>query len=85
MTFLDKALGGWGSTVLIGLGVAVAAPILLPAVGALVRPVAKGVVKGGLLVADSLKELAAEGSEQVSDVVAEAKAEYYSTPSAPSA
>lgn len=85
MAFLDKALGGWGSTVLIGLGVAVAAPILLPAVGAVVRPVAKGVVKGGLLVADSLKELVAEGSEQVSDVVAEAKAEYYSTPSAPSA
>ena len=85
MEFLDKALGGWGPTVLIGLGVAVAAPILLPAVGAVIRPVAKGVVKGGLFVADSLKELVAEGSEQVSDVVAEAKAEYYSTPSAPSA
>lgn len=89
MAFLDKtleSLGGWGPTVLIGLGVAVAAPVLLPAAGAVIRPVAKGVVKGGLFVADSLRELVSEGAEQVSDVVAEAKAEYYNnTPSAPSA
>ena len=86
MAFLDKTLGGWGPTVLIGIGVAVAAPVLLPAAGAIIKPVAKGVVKGGLFVVDSLKELVAEGAEQVSDVVAEAKAEYYnSTPSSPSA
>lgn len=84
MAFLDKVLNGWGSTALIGIGVAVAAPVLLPAVGAVIRPVAKGVIKGGLFVADSLRELVAEGSEQVSDVVAEAKAEYFSTPDAPS-
>jgi hypothetical protein len=39
--------------------------------------VAKGLIKGGLFVADSLKELVAEGSEQISDLVAEARAEYY--------
>ena len=85
MTFLDKALGGWGSTVLVGIGVAFAAPVLLPVVGAIIRPVAKGIIKGGLFAADSLKELVAEGAEEVSDVVAEAKAEYFSASNTPSA
>lgn len=82
---LDKALGGWGTTALVGLGVTLAAPVLLPAIGAVLRPVAKGVIKGTLFVADSIKELGAEGAEQVSDVIAEAKAEYYSISSGPSA
>jgi len=63
--------------VLIGVGVALAAPVLLPAVGAVVRPVAKGLIKGGLFVVDSTKELLAEGQERLSDLVAEARAEYY--------
>jgi hypothetical protein len=38
-----KDLGdGWGITALVGLGVIVAAPVLLPVLGAVVRPVAKG-------------------------------------------
>ena len=81
MALLDDLLSGWSSTVLIGVGVAIAAPVLLPAVGAVVRPVAKGLVKGGLFAVDSLKELVADGAEQVSDLVAEAKAEYYTSSS----
>lgn len=76
MALLDDVLSGWSSTVLIGVGVALAAPILLPAAGAIVRPVAKGLIKGGLFVADSLKELVSEGQEQLSDLVAEASSEY---------
>ena len=76
MALLDDVLSGWSSTVLIGVGVALAAPILLPAAGAIVRPVAKGLIKGGLFVADSLKELVSEGQEQLSDLVAEAASEY---------
>jgi hypothetical protein len=76
MAFLDEVFSGWGTTVLIGVGVALAAPTLLPAVGAVVRPVAKGVIKGGLFVADSLQGLVAEGAEQLSDLVAEARTEY---------
>ncbi len=79
MAFLDDALSGWGGSILIGVGVALAAPILFPAVAAIARPAAKGLIKGGLFVMDSLKELAAEGSEQLSDLVAEARAEYGAT------
>jgi hypothetical protein len=75
MAALDDLFSGWGTTVLIGLGVALAAPTLLPTVEAVIRPVAKGLIKGGLYIADSLQELVAEGSEQVSDLVAEVKAE----------
>jgi hypothetical protein len=76
MALLDDVFSGWGGSILIGVGVALAAPILLPAVAAVVRPAAKGLIKGGLFVADSLKELVAEGGEQLSDLVAEARAEY---------
>ena len=76
MALLDNVLSGWSTTLLVGVGVALAAPVLLPVAGAIIRPVAKGLIKGGLFVADSLKELVAEGSEQVSDLVAEARAEY---------
>ena len=48
MAFLDDVFNGWGTTTLVGLGVVVAAPLLLPTVGALVRPVAKGLIKSGL-------------------------------------
>jgi Protein of unknown function (DUF5132) len=76
VALLDDVFSGWGTTVLIGVGVALAAPVLLPAAGAVVRPVAKGLIKGGLFVVDSMKELLAEGQEQLSDLVAEARAEY---------
>jgi hypothetical protein len=58
-------------------GVALLAPVLLPLVGTVVRPVAKGVVKGGLMVKDTVVGFVAEAGEQVSDLVAEAKAEHY--------
>ena len=65
-----------GSTALVGLGVVVAAPLILSFVGAVVRPLAKVAVKGGLFVVDSVQHRVAEGTEHVSDVVAEARAEY---------
>jgi hypothetical protein len=79
MALLDDILSGWGTTVLVGIGVAIAAPIVLPAVGAIVRPVAKLAIRGGLFVVDAMQELVAEGAEQVNDLVAEARAEYTSS------
>ncbi len=75
MASLDDLFSGWGTTVLIGVGVALAAPTLIPAVGAVIRPVAKGLIKGGLYIADSLQEIVAEGGEQLSDLIAEVQAE----------
>jgi hypothetical protein len=85
MALLDDLFSGWGATVLIGVGVALAAPALIPAVGAVIRPVAKGLIKGGLYIADSLQEIVAEGGEQLSDLIAEVQAERTATAAASAA
>jgi hypothetical protein len=46
------------------------------------RPLVKGVVKTGLTVKDMAVGFVAEAGEQVSDLVAEAKAEHYAKPEA---
>jgi len=85
MAIWDDALKGSVPTLLIGVGVALAAPILLPAAAAGLRPLTKTLIKGGLYVADSVKELMAEASEQLSDMVAEVKAEQTAEAAASSA
>jgi hypothetical protein len=75
MALFDDVLKGWGPTALIGVGVALAAPILLPAAAAGARPLAKTLIRGYLVVADTLQEVIAEAGEQFSDLVAEAQAE----------
>jgi hypothetical protein len=75
MALLDDVLGNLGTTLLIGVGAALVAPVLLPVVGAVLRPVAKGLIKGGLYLVDAAQEIVAEGSEQLSDLVAEVQAE----------
>ena len=74
--FEDVFLNGWGGPVLLGLGAVVAIPVLVPVVGAVVRPVAKLAIHGGMAVVETLQELVVQGGEQVSDLVAEAQAEY---------
>lgn len=76
MALFDDAVSGWSGSILLGVGVALAAPILFPAVAAVARPAAKGLIKGGLFVMDSLQELVSEGGEKLSDLVAEARTEY---------
>lgn len=75
MALLEDTLGSLGTAVLIGVGAALVAPVLFPAAGAVLRPVAKGLIKGGLYLVDATQEILAEGSEQLSDLVAEVKAE----------
>lgn len=72
----DVFLNGWRGPVLLGVGAIVAIPVLLPVVGAIVRPVAKLAIKRGMAVAETLQELVVQGGEQVSNLVAEAQAEY---------
>ena len=70
----DVLKGSWGAA-LVGVGVALVAPTVLPAVGAAIRPLAKSVIKGGVLLYDTVKESIAEAGEQVNDMVAEVRAE----------
>lgn len=61
--------------VLLGLGVAMAAPSVFPALASGLRPLAKALVKGGLTIYDAAKEGVAEAGEQLNDLVAETRAE----------
>ena len=70
---------------LIGAAAVVLAPIVVPAVLAGMRPVAKTVVKGGVLVYDKAREMVAEVGEQMGDIVAEARAELTTSAAAASA
>ncbi len=75
MALLEDVLGGWTGGVLVGLGAAVVAPSIFPAAGSILRPVAKTLLKGGLVVTDSVRGVVAEASEHVNDLVAEVRAE----------
>ena len=63
------------SGVLVGFGAGLAASSALPGAGAALRPVAKGLVRGALGAVDALRHAAAEASEQLSDLIAEVRAE----------
>jgi hypothetical protein len=70
----DVTLGSVVSTSLIGVGLVIAAPLLLPAVGALVVPLAWEVFKGGGRLYDAGAHVVTTMGEQLSDLVAEARA-----------
>jgi len=59
---------------LIGLGVAIAAPTVIPAVASGLRPLTKGLVRTVLTVYDAVKEGIAEAGAEVNDLVTEARA-----------
>jgi len=79
MALFDDMVQGltssWVPSVLVGVGVALVAPIVVPALAGGMRPLAKAVVKGGMLVYDKGAEVIAEASEQLSDMLAEARSE----------
>ena len=62
-------------TLAVGAGVALLAPIVTPLVGGILRPVAKNVIKGSLIVYDQTKSVVLEAKESVEDWAAEAKSE----------
>jgi hypothetical protein len=80
VALFEDGLKGPTGSILVILGVALAAPIVLPAVASVSRPLAKTLIRGYLALADSVKEFAAEAQEQVSDLVAEVKAERTAAP-----
>ena len=75
MAIFEEISKSWVSTALVGIGAALLAPVVFPALGSGLRPLAKSVVKGGIVIYDKTSELLAEAGEQMSDLVAEARAE----------
>ena len=63
------------SSLAIGAGVVLLAPIVVPVVGSIIKPMAKAVIKGGLLAYEGAKVSIAETKETLEDIAAEAKAE----------
>ena len=59
----------------IGIGSAIVAPLVIPALSKAARPLAKAAIKGGLVLWETGKEKLAEAQELVDDLLAEAKTE----------
>ena len=73
MAILEDLFKGNAVTgVAVGLGAVLLGPTLLPAIGGVLRPAAKAVIKGGLVL---YRETVSEIGELASDLVAEARAE----------
>jgi hypothetical protein len=75
MSLFDDISKSWFSSALVGIGAALVAPVVFPALGSGIRPLAKSIVKGGIVVYDKAKELVAEAGEEMSDLVAEVRSE----------
>jgi len=89
MALFDNIVEGFGSswvpTVLVGVGVALVAPVVVPALAAGMRPLAKAVLKGSIMVYDKGAEVLAEAGEQLSDLVAEVRSDLDATAAADAA
>ena len=48
---------------------------IISGIGSIFRPIAKELIKGGIVLADTVSEFASETGEQFKDLLAEAKAE----------
>ncbi len=59
----------------IGIGSAIVAPLVVPALSKAAKPLAKAAIKGGLVLFETSKEKLAEAHELVDDLLAEARAE----------
>lgn len=61
--------------IFIGLGAAVLAPVVLPVLAAVAKPLTKSAMKGGILLYQKGKETFAEAGELFEDLSAEVQAE----------
>lgn len=75
MPDMTDILKGSTTGLLVGAGVMLAAPIVVPAVLVGARPVAKWLIRGYLAAAAGTREMVAEARERGSDLVAEARSE----------
>jgi hypothetical protein len=76
MGLLDNGLKGNIVTGLaIGIGAMVFAPAVVPVISAVAKPLAKALIKTGILAYEKGREAFAEVSELVEDITAEARTE----------
>ncbi|AFZ28197.1 hypothetical protein Cylst_6238 [Cylindrospermum stagnale PCC 7417] len=61
--------------IIAGIGAVLLAPVLLPIVAGIGKPIAKSVIKGGLVAYERSKGAIAELGETWDDIIAEAKSE----------
>jgi hypothetical protein len=63
------------SGVIAGIGAVILAPVLVPVVAGIGKPLAKSLIKGGMVLYEKSKGAIAEVGETFEDMVAEARAE----------
>ncbi|AUT04147.1 DUF5132 domain-containing protein [Nostoc sp. CENA543] len=61
--------------IIAGIGAVLLAPVLLPVIAGVGKPIAKSIIKGGIVAYEKSKGAFAELGETWEDIVAEAKAE----------
>jgi hypothetical protein len=74
-----------GTPVLLGIGVLILAPVIVPVVASAVKPLAKATIKTGLSLVQKGKELMSEAAEAFEDIAAEVKAELIAERAGPGA
>jgi len=76
MSFIEDVFkGNLGTSLAIGLGALILGPVIIPVVGAIVKPAAKAAIKGGMLLCKVGRKGVAEAGDFFGDVVAEARSE----------
>jgi hypothetical protein len=75
MQLIPRTAAQLGGTLAVGAGAVVLAPIVMPVLAGILKPVTKAVIKGGLIAIDTVKVKTAQTYEAVEDLAAEAKAE----------
>lgn len=74
MAILDNGLKV-GTGLAIGVGAILLAPVVIPAVAAIAKPLVKAGIKGGLVLYEKSIVALAEAKEVIEDLAAEARAE----------
>lgn len=75
MKLFGASISEFGGAMIIGAGVVLLAPVVIPIVASVMKPLAKAAIKGGILAYEGAKVAVAEAKEAVEDIAAEAKAE----------
>ena len=75
MKLLGVTVSEFGGAMIIGAGVVLLAPVVVPIVASVMKPLAKAIIKGGIIAYEGAMVAVAEAKETVEDIAAEAKAE----------